>query len=247
MQASELSEFERFLLQSDNQLGSCVLLILTWIAASTGSINDAEKRKIVEISVASKRDHDVSVFLAWAKNKNRDAIRLACKIIQHHFQGEKADLFLEMAIGMALADGHLFATENYILRFLADLLGISRNSLNTLFIKVTGRTMPEPSDPSMASYWHAKQHSAGKQKAKAQHTAKEQQPASQQAPETIQAYAILGLPDGASKEEIKHAYHWLAQVHHPDRFTSLGNESVAAATITFARIKQAYDHLVSHA
>lgn len=246
MQASEMSEFERFLLQLGNQPGSCVLLILTWIAASTGSINDAEKRKIVEVSVASNHDYDVSVFLEWAKNKNRDAIRLACEIIRRHFQGKKADLFLEMAIGMALADGHLFATENYILRFLADLLGISRNSLNTIFIKVTGRTMPEPSDPSMASYWHARQHSTGKQKTKAQHTAKDQ-PASQQAPETMQAYAILGLPDGASKEEIKHAYHWLAQVHHPDRFASLGNESVAAATITFKRIKQAYDHLVSHA
>ncbi|MCY3819438.1 MAG: J domain-containing protein [Gammaproteobacteria bacterium] len=61
------------------------------------------------------------------------------------------------------------------------------------------------------------------------------------------AYAVLGLEKGASKEEIRQAYRRLAQVHHPDRFSSLGEESVAAGTSTFQRINEAYAYLVRYA
>ncbi|WP_405418779.1 hypothetical protein [Marinobacter flavimaris] len=42
-------------------------------------------------------------------------------------------------------------------------------------------------------------------------------------------------------------YRRLAQIHHPDRFTALGEESVAAASQTFVRIREAYEYLVKYA
>ena len=47
-------------------------------------------------------------------------------------------------------------------------------------------------------------------------------------------YDILGLPRGASPQDIKTAYRKLAMEHHPDRG---GDES------TFQKINQAYDTL----
>ncbi|GAI31126.1 unnamed protein product, partial [marine sediment metagenome] len=38
-------------------------------------------------------------------------------------------------------------------------------------------------------------------------------------------YSILGMPEGASEEEIKHAFRRLAMKYHPDR--NLGNEEWA--------------------
>ena len=63
----------------------------------------------------------------------------------------------------------------------------------------------------------------------------------------IQAYSILGLEYGASIDEVRRAYRRLAQVHHPDKFSALGKEAVAAATLTFQRIQDAYQYLVNHA
>lgn len=51
-------------------------------------------------------------------------------------------------------------------------------------------------------------------------------------------YAVLGLPRGASDEEIKLAYRELALIHHPDR-----NPGKAAAAKKFMLVKEAYDVL----
>lgn len=56
------------------------------------------------------------------------------------------------------------------------------------------------------------------------------------------AYRVLGLPRGASDEEVHAAYRDLAQVWHPDRFSH--NERLKAkADRNFARINEAYQVL----
>ena len=59
--------------------------------------------------------------------------------------------------------------------------------------------------------------------------------------------SILGVRKGASMYEIKKAYRRLAQIHHPDKFSTLGDEAKEAAKINFQRIKDAYDYLVAYA
>ncbi|WP_355661823.1 J domain-containing protein [Halomonas salifodinae] len=58
------------------------------------------------------------------------------------------------------------------------------------------------------------------------------------------ALQVLGLSDGASRQEIRRAYRRLAQAHHPDRFHAEGEAVMASASRRFQRIKQAYDYLM---
>ena len=237
------SQFELLLLQSKNELGTSVLLMLAWIAVSDGSIDKSETGQIAEISAALKHDHDLQPLLELAEKRDKNALQLASEIVREHFYGEKAHLFLEMAIGISIADGYLRPTENHIVRYLSDLLGITRAGLNKLFVEVTGREIPKPSNPSSARYWQDR----GKQKSSQPGPSQDQHQTSPQNERILKAYALLGLEYGATRKEIDNAYYRLVQVHHPDRFSSLGEEAVAAATSTFRRIKEAYDYLVMHA
>ena len=242
----EFSEFERLIVRSQNELGTSVLLILGWIAASDGSVDRSEVKQLSEISIASKHGPSVEALLELLKKRDTSAIQLAAEIVSRHFRGEKAKLFLEMAIGMAIADRFLRPSENHILRFLADLLGVSKVELNEIFKGVTGRAIPDPGDLSSATYWR-RQESAGQRSEAEGRTSSEGPGRPSPTSRAIAAYAILGLENGASQEEITKAYRRLAQIHHPDRFSSLGKESVAAATSTFQRINEAYTYLLKYA
>lgn len=241
----KFTEFELLIIRSNNEIGTAVLLILAWIAASDGSVDQKEANKLSEISAASRHGHTIEPLLRLVKSHDIKALQLACEIVARHFRGKKANLFLEMAIGMAVADGYLMASENYILRFLADLLGVNNSGLNSLFVEVTGQDLPNPSDTSSASYWRGKERSGAESNRGSSGNENSRPP-----PKTDRmtlSFAVLGLECGASREEIRKAYRRLAQVHHPDRFASLGVESVAAATTTFQRINEAYEYLVKHA
>jgi len=239
------SEFELIVIRSQNELGTAVLLVLAWIAASDGSIDKSEAKQLSEISAASKHGHEVEPLLRLVKHHDIKAIQLACEIVASHFRGEKARLFLQMAIGMSIADGYLLPTENHILRFLADLLAVDSIGLNSIFEEVTGRGIPDPSDISSSGYWRSREQARAKSN---QQSGREEKAKSRaHSGKSAQAHAVLGLEPGASKEEIRKAFRRLAQVHHPDRFSSLGEESVAAATTTFQRINEAYEYLVKHA
>ena len=239
------SEFELIIIRSHNELGTAILLVLAWIAACDGTIDEKEAKKLSEISAAGKHAHEIDPLIRLAKNHDIKAIQLACEIVASHFRGEKALLFLEMAIGMSIADGYLLPTENYILRFLADLLEVDSVRLNSLFKHITGRGIPDPSDVSSSEYWRSKEESNAKSDQKSRQEEKEK--SSTHSSKSTQAYAVLGLEPGASKEEVRKTFRRLAQIHHPDRFATLGAESVAAATSTFQRINEAYDYLVKHA
>jgi DnaJ like chaperone protein len=166
-----------------------------------------------------------------------DALQLACEFVGQHFRGPRAYLFINLAIGMALADGRLRPTENHVLRFLADLIGLSPDALRHAFSEVTGQPLPEPADPSRASFWQASRGQAsGREHALSMGDL-----------QTARAFAVLGLEERATPGEIKSAYRRLARVHHPDRFVQIGPEAVATATCTFQRIQNAYEHLAAHA
>jgi hypothetical protein len=61
----------------------------------------------------------------------------------------------------------------------------------------------------------------------------------------LDPFAVLGLERGASKEDIKQAYHELVRTYHPDRFAtlSLPKEMNDYASAMLTRINLAYEQL----
>ena len=58
-------------------------------------------------------------------------------------------------------------------------------------------------------------------------------------------YEVLGVPKGATQEEIKTAYRKLAKQYHPDRY--IGNPLADLASEKFKEINEAYDTLTGGA
>ena len=62
---------------------------------------------------------------------------------------------------------------------------------------------------------------------------------------TKDPYAILGIRQNASIDEIKTAYRQLANKYHPDKVSHLGEEFKDMAEIRFKEIQEAYQSLVN--
>ncbi len=56
-------------------------------------------------------------------------------------------------------------------------------------------------------------------------------------------YSVLGVARNASPEEIKRAYHELANKYHPDKVSHLGEEFREIAHRKFKEIRRAYEQL----
>lgn len=239
------NEFEAILRSSSNDKGIAIIFIISWIAASDGTIHQSEERRIREIAKASGHSSIVDILIGLVNEQNLDSFQHACEILSKSTNSATSLVFMQMAIGIAVADGQLTTPENHILMLIADILGLSRKTVNSIFSETTGIELPQPSDPSHASYWQA---SHGKsERSQRANSKRDSEPRGQPTIVATRAFAILGLEPGAPEDQIVKSYRRLAQIHHPDRFTHLGHESVAAATTTFQRIKSAYDYLVKSA
>ena len=56
-------------------------------------------------------------------------------------------------------------------------------------------------------------------------------------------WAVLGVPRGASRGEITHAYHEQLRRYHPDRVADLGSELQHLAHEKTIELRRAYDEL----
>jgi hypothetical protein len=62
--------------------------------------------------------------------------------------------------------------------------------------------------------------------------------------EAFDPYKVLGLREGATREEFIKAFRELAKKYHPDRFAHLDGEFQALAHRKFLRLRRAYDALL---
>lgn len=242
------STFRDAFFRSSNQMGFSILTVLAWLAGCDGNISEEEIDTLREIASNSKSDLDVAWAVTAARTASVADLQLASEVIKH-LPLPARKLFMQMALGVALADGELPAPENHVLRYLADLLELG-TELDNVFREMTGKPFPAAPDPSMERQEQHKD--AGKQQQHDQSSEQRSDQSHQRGQGSsnanvmrIRALAILGLTEDATAEDIKLAFRRLARIHHPDRFTSLGSEAVQAATQTFQRIQGAYQVLTS--
>lgn len=234
-----------------NPQGVAILYLLGWLAACDGRVDDDEKALLNELASSLLNDRGAgAVFLPIVQKAETSDITIACFQIRSNTDASKAHLLFELILAMAMVDGVFSVGENHIVRFLADVLGLTKMQYVSSFQSVTGRAPQEPSDLSKASWWNDREQderrraNQGRQSSSQGGGGTTPPPASGGTSRRSEALRHLGLGPDATPQEIKEAYKRLAKVHHPDRFEGLSAEIVDAATLSFRRIREAYEYLI---
>ena len=213
-------------------LASCVKLLLLWVAASDGQVDESE------LSFASSQFADTTGtdstedLLAIIRKSDLLSLEKAIRALARESR-ELRTAFLDLAITMSMADHRIAITENHILRFYADALHLGIDLLQRRFLAITGIAFSEPGDPGSPAWWEQIELQGGLERAEF-----EAAPAGGMS--EAQARAVLGLAPDASADEIRRAYQDLGALFQPDRVRMMGDAAVAVASERLNRIEQAY-------
>ena len=245
----------------------CVLAILTWIASCDGSIADDELELLRGVAAGVTGGETLPAVIDVARLGRADDLEFACRYVRNKTDRSDKLLLARLLVTMAAQDGHITVAENHVLRFMADLLGVSPRRLAKLFEELTHRPFPEVGDVSSVEWWLKRE--AGEQAAAPRvgwgldgnatpggggnsarssmsSTAGTIPSTEKRGPMTYEKALILfGLTAGASADEVHSAYRRLAKARHPDRFAALGPAAQATATAAFRRVQEAYELLSS--
>jgi DnaJ-domain-containing protein 1 len=238
----------------------CILAVLAWIAISDGVIAPLEQELLVLVAEASGGKEALPTILEMVQQGQSRDLEIACRFLRNHTTRGVKRLVARLAVTMAVQDGHLTIGENFILQFLADMLGIGPRAFAKLFDEIAHRPFPVPGDPSDPAWWHLRE-TGGKLDAGPdawdRPTPRSRRPGASAGaspagvsladagdegePMTFaEAYQVLGLDEKASHEAVHAAYRRLAKARHPDHFAKLGPAAVATATFAFERLREAY-------
>jgi len=232
-------------LQHKNQLADYAKLLLLWMAASDGELEETEleyvSAQFPDIAGTIKTDD----FLAVIRDSDLKTIAKAIRFIAAESR-ELRTAFVDMAITMSMADSDIAIAENHILRFYADALHLGLANLEKRFQAITGVSLPDPGDPSNPAWWD--QVSAGNRESEAanEQTIRRRVGGTESRIPTgsgmtiAQAHTVLGLSLNATQKDIERAYHNLAQVFEVDQEEAMGTEAVSDVNARFRKIQQAY-------
>lgn len=232
------------LLSSQNPVSAAMLLVLSWVASSDGEITQEEMEGLHSIAESGKESAELRSVIDLVQRRRVTDFQLACEILRE-LEPKHRRLMLQMSIGMALEDGYLTTAEGHILRFIADVLSQPPRDLDDLFREMTGHSFPTPADPSSIEWWEARESRAEQTSQANREEPNTQTQGATATPDLrrLRDLGILGLDENATIVHIKDAYRRMAQIHHPDKFVTLGPEAVKAAEVTFLRIRAAYERL----
>ena len=219
----------------------CMLAVLTWVAACDGRIAPEEQALLNKIAEAVDDPQELAAVLATIRDASPKDLELACRYLRNQLDRGGKRLMIQLAVTMAVQDGYLTVGENWVLQFLADLLGVSARAFAKLFEQIAHRPFPMAGDPSSPQWW--RQREMGRQAQAAPIPAGDDESEHDIAADTMthsRALRVMGLEDGATHEAIHAAYRRLAKSRHPDRFAPLGPAAVATATEAFKRLHEAY-------
>ena len=261
---------------TEHRQNLCVLALLTWVASCDGSIEDEELELLRSVAAGVPGGEAVLPAVIGVGRLGRpDDLEFACRYLRNSARRTERPLLAQLFVTMAAQDGHLTVAENHVLRFLADLLGLSARRFAKLFEQITHRPFPDVGDVSSLDWWRRREAgeqakapadgwgsdaaargqarsagaaSAGTGAAEAGAAPGRAAPPSDALAMTREkALRMFGVDEGASQDEIHKAYRRLAKARHPDRYARLGPAAQATATAAFTRVQEAYSLLSSTA
>ncbi|WP_404298330.1 DnaJ domain-containing protein [Halomonas sp.] len=154
MSISRFSPFELLLLQSRCQVDTATLLLLAWVIVNRQSITDGQRRRrLAQVTANFCHGHELLPVMQIAQSQDLHAIQLASEVLRKECSQERSLSIMHQSITVATDDGNLSLANHYILRFLADLLGVMPDTLSLLFEKITEKTLSAPDDISTDAYW----------------------------------------------------------------------------------------------
>lgn len=135
-----------------DRLASSVRLLLLWVAASDGNVDESELQvayqQFPEVEGSMTKDELVAII----RNADVGSIEKAIRLVAAESR-ELRMSFLELAITMSMADHEFAPAENHILRFYADALYLGLPMLDKRFRAIFGGAYPEPADLSDPARW----------------------------------------------------------------------------------------------
>lgn len=134
------------------QLESSVKLLLLWLAASGGSVDEKELKFVDEQFPDTERTIKARELLEFIHARDMKRMEQAVRTIAK--EGRELRMsFLDLAIAMCMADREIAITENHILRFFADAMFLGMPVLKRRFQAVTRQELPEPGNPGSPQWW----------------------------------------------------------------------------------------------
>jgi len=219
------------------KLENCVKLLLLWVAASDGNLDEAELEFLASQFTDRAGTITNNEFLSVIRSADIDSIEKAIRIVAAESR-ELRLAFLDMAVAMSMVDRDIAVAENHILRFYADALHLGITSLEKRFQAIAGTALTEPGDPSDAQWWQQRQN---EDPATASEPSAGPEPAAGSGRMSIgQARSILGVSLNASHDDIEQAYEKLAGIFEVSRVEAMGEAAVSLAHSRFKKIQQAY-------
>ena len=227
------------------QLAACVKLLLLWVAASDGQVDESELDFASSNFPETEDTIATSDLLAVIRANDLHAMERAIRAVTEQSR-ELRTAFLDMAITMAMADHEIAISENHILRFYAEALYLGVGMLEKRFQAISGSALSEPADPGNPDWW--KKHQAEIQdpiessesgKSDERENAISSEPAHSKM--TIEhARELLGVGADANQVEIERAYRGFAAIFQVQRVETMGSAAVSVASRQLKKIEEAY-------
>jgi DnaJ-domain-containing protein 1 len=233
--------------QTEHKQSLCMLAVLSWVASCDGPISACEQKLLAQIAQAIDDAGELTIVEAAVASAGVRELEIACRYLKMNLDRGGRKLLAQLAITVAIEDGELRNSENFVLQFVGDLMGLSIRQFAKLYQQISRKHFPVPGDLSSATYWrelesggarHLQEFVAGDDET-SDSTSAANEPMGR-----VAALRTLGLDSNASTDAVRKAYRQLAKSRHPDRFAKLGPAAVATAAEAFNRVHDAYQVLM---
>jgi DnaJ-domain-containing protein 1 len=246
--ADDVPTLQSLFRAAEHRQNLCVLTVLTWLASCDGSIADDELALLRGVAASVVGGQEVlPAAIEVGRLARAGDLELACRYLRNHLRRADRPLLAQLCVSMAIQDGRLTVAENHLLRFVADLLGMSARKFAGLFESLAHRPFPEVGDVSSVDWWKRREAGEPARAPADNWGAGRAEPSGSQAPTApadgmrrAAALRLLGLEEGASADAVHSAYRQLAKARHPDRYARLGPAAQATAAAAFQRVQAAY-------